>query len=75
MKGNIILRWENIFSGETGFVQSVSKTKGYFINTVSPREAKGYKSQKQVETDLDILHLVGETQNNRFFMDYRSNYI
>ena len=29
----VLLKWRNKFSGEEGFVKSVSKANGYFINT------------------------------------------
>lgn len=61
-----VLKWTNKMSGETGFVKSVSKVKGYFINTFDKAVAKIYKSDRQIENDLKILEEVGETQNNNF---------
>ena len=61
-----VLKWTNKMSGETGFVKSVSKVKGYFINTFDKADAKIYKSDRQIENDLKILEEVGETQNNNF---------
>lgn len=61
-----VLKWTNKMSGETGFVKSVSKVKGYFINTFDKAGAKIYKSDRQIENELKILEEVGETQNNNF---------
>ena len=61
------LKWRNKFSGEEGFVKSVSKAKGYFTNTWDANEAKEYKGTKTLEKDLLILTEVGETENNEFF--------
>lgn len=61
-----VIKWTNKMSGETGFVKSVSRVKGHFINTFDKTDAKIYKSDKQIENDFKILEEVGETQNNNF---------
>lgn len=66
MKEKKILKWRNKFSGEEGYVKTVSKTRGYFINVYEREEAKKYTNQKQMENDLSILEAIGETENNIF---------
>ena len=61
-----ILKWTNKMSKEEGYVKSVSKAKGYFINTFDNKEAKKYSTSAQVEKDLEILAQIGETENNDF---------
>ena len=62
-----VLKWRNKFSGEEGFVKSVSKVNGHFINTWDLRNAKIYKGEKQLNNDLEILNCIGETKMNMFF--------
>lgn len=63
----VLLKWRNKFSGEEGFVKSVSKANGYFINTWDARYAKVYKGEKTLAKDLETLNMIGETKNNDFF--------
>lgn len=63
------LKWRNKFSGEEGYVASVSKAKGYFVNTFDKAEAKKYASETMVQKDLVTLEAVGETENNVFFTE------
>ena len=65
---NVVLKWRNKFSGEEGFVKSVSKTSGHFINTFDINEAKHYNRDKQLTNDQNNLELIGETVNNDFFV-------
>lgn len=62
-----VLAWRNKFSGEEGYVKSVSKAKGYFINTFDSKDAKGYRSENMINTDLNILANIGELVNNDFY--------
>ena len=62
----LILKWTNKFSGEEGYVASVSKAKGYFINTFDKAEAKKYANEAGVQKDLVILEALGEFVNNDF---------
>lgn len=71
MKSNTVLKWRNKFSGEEGFVMKVSKANGCFINTFNPAEAKGYRSQAEVDKDLQVLAAIGEMNNNDFFITSR----
>lgn len=63
------LKWRNRYSGETGYVKSVSLAKGYFINTFDKSEAKQYRSDKMISNDLDILLKIGEMDNNDFLTE------
>ncbi len=63
-----ILGWRNRYSGEEGFVKSVSLKKGYFENTFNKSNAKSYVNEGLVRKDLNILNTIGETQNNDFFL-------
>lgn len=60
------IQWTNKFSGETGYVQSVTRAKGHFINTWDKETAKVYKGEKVLANDLAILEEVGETKDNIF---------
>ena len=60
------LKWKNRFSGEEGYVASVSKAKGYFINTFDKAEAKKYASEAAAQKDLVTLEALGEFVNNEF---------
>lgn len=60
------LKWRNKFSGEEGYVASVSKAKGYFINTFDKAEAKKYASEAAAQKDLVTLEALGEFVNNEF---------
>ena len=61
----VILKWTNKYSGETGYVASVSTKEKCFINTFSMEEAKRYaeKAVKGIMTKLESYH---ETDNNIF---------
>lgn len=61
-----VLQWRNKFSGETGYVGSVSVKKGYFTAVYSATEAKRYRSQSEISRDLEILRGFGEFERNEF---------
>ncbi len=63
------LKWRNKFSGEEGYVASVSKAKGYFINTFDKAEAKKYANETGAQKDLATLEALGEFENNEFFTE------
>jgi hypothetical protein len=69
MKTKTVLKWRNKFSGEEGFVCTVSQSKGYFTNTFEAVKAKSYRSMKEVQKDLDLLLSFGEFDNNYFWSD------
>ncbi|MCD8068335.1 MAG: hypothetical protein LUE87_05520 [Lachnospiraceae bacterium] len=62
----LILKWTNKFSGEEGYVKTVSVKKGYFVNTYDITEAKAYRSQKVLDNDIAALTDMGEAENNVF---------
>ena len=64
MKCNV--KWTNIYSNESGYVGSVSKKKGYFVNAPEKSDAKTYVSEKTAEKDISLLAELGEATNNRF---------
>lgn len=68
-KTKVVLKWQNKFSGEQGFVKTVSRAKGYFMNTYDPSEAKSYRSPKEIEKDLAYLSEIGELNSNNFFSE------
>lgn len=45
MKNRKVLKWTNKYSGETGYVGTVSKKKGYFTNEPNILRAKRYVSR------------------------------
>lgn len=60
------LKWINKFSGETGFVGKVMKSKGHFVNAEAQADAKTYASEKAADKDIAILTELGEADNNNF---------
>lgn len=66
MKNRKVLKWTNKYSGETGYVGSVSKKKGYFTNEPDILRAKRYITDKAISNDLEILKSFGEFKNNDF---------
>lgn len=69
MAVKVNLKWRNRFSGEEGYVASVSKAKGYFINTFDKAQAKKYASEASTQKDLVTLEALGEFENNEFFTE------
>lgn len=69
MAVKVNLKWRNRFSGEEGYVASVSKAKGYFINTFDKAQAKKYASEASTQKDLVTLEALGEFENNVFFAE------
>ena len=59
------IKWTNKYSGETGYVESVSSKNRCFINTPNKKDAKSY-SEKSVKGILTKLESYGETENNNF---------
>lgn len=63
------LKWTNIYSNEEGYVGSVSKKEGHFINSPDKDGAKKYVSEKTALKDIDLLTEMGEADNNRFVVE------
>ena len=61
----VIIKWTNKFSGETGYVESVSTKNRCFVNTFKKKDAKRY-SEKAVKGILTKLDSYNETENNIF---------
>jgi hypothetical protein len=66
VEGMFNLKWRNKFSGEEGYVASVKKTKGHFVNTFDQADAKRYQFEKSVKNDIALLVEMGEGENNDF---------
>ena len=66
MKNRRVLKWTNKYSGETGYVGTVSKKKGYFTSEPDMLKAKRYVTDAAINNDLEILKSFGEFENNDF---------
>lgn len=66
MKNKRVLKWTNKYSGETGYVGTVSKKKGYFTNEPDILRAKRYVTDAAINNDLEALKSFGEFENNDF---------
>ena len=61
-----VLKWTNRYSGEQGFVQSIVKAEGHFVNTSDVAEAKIFSRQCDVTRALNVLAGIGEADENVF---------
>ena len=61
----MVIKWTNKYSGETGYVASISRKEGHFINTYNREEAKEYSS-KTVSKMINDLISFGEGEDNEF---------
>ena len=61
-----ILKWTNKYSGETGYVESISSKSKCFINTFDEKTAKRYANRIVAERMLASLKSYGEADNNNF---------
>ena len=61
-----IIKWTNKYSNETGYVLSVKKADGHFVNTADASEAKTFSRQCDVSRTLKTLEEIGECENNTF---------
>ena len=61
-----VIKWTNKFSNEEGYVKSVKKTDGHFVNTFDIDEAKIFSRQSDVVRAMNTLEAIGETENNVF---------
>ncbi len=66
MKG-VVIKWRNRWSGEEGYVQSISTKKGHFVNTYNIKDAHRYERKCTISNALNALQAMGETKNNDFF--------
>ncbi len=61
----VIIKWTNKYSGETGYVASLSTKNECFINTFEEEKAKRY-SEKSVAGIMKKLEAYNETEDNDF---------
>lgn len=66
MAAKVNLKWQNRFSGEVGYVRTVSPKDGCFYNTFDKSKAKKYTSESVLSRDLTFLKGIGEMHNNLF---------
>ena len=63
------IRWTNKLSQESGYVKTISKAKGYFINTYDKAEARKFRSEKEAQNAFVTLTEMGEAENNYFTIE------
>ena len=61
-----IIKLTNKYSGDTGFVESISSKESCFHNTADKDNAKRYKSESIAKRMIATLALYGEAENNNF---------
>lgn len=61
-----VIKWTNRFSGEQGYVQSIVKAEGHFVNTYEAAEAKTFNRQSDITRALNTLSAIGECEDNDF---------
>lgn len=61
-----VIKWTNKYSSETGYVKSVKKADGHFVNTFDAAEAKTFARQSDVARAMNLLESFGEFENNDF---------
>lgn len=60
------IKWTNIYSNETGYVQSVNTKENHFVNTYDIASAKVYKTASAAKAAINKLIAFGEGTNNTF---------
>jgi hypothetical protein len=60
------IQWTNKYSGEVGYVKTVSAAKKCFINTFDKDEARKFRSDAEAEKTIAVLNDMGEGENNIF---------
>lgn len=64
----VVIKWTNKFSGESGYVQSISSKEQHFVNTYDKTEAKQYK-EAVAKGQITNLIKYGEAENNDFSLE------
>ncbi|MBO5435112.1 hypothetical protein J6A31_04750 [bacterium] len=64
-----IIKWTNKFSGETGYVESISSKEKHFNNTFDAAFAKKYKTASVAQRMILTLAKYGEADNNDFAVE------
>ena len=62
----MLIKWTNKFSGETGFVQSISKKEKHFNHTFDKKSAKVYKDKSAAQRIITLLTSYCEAEANDF---------
>ena len=62
----VVIKWTNKFSGETGYVKSVSTKEKHFNNTYEQNDARQYASETTANKAISNLIGYGEAENNNF---------
>lgn len=63
-----VIKWENKYSGETGYVKKINKKKSYFENTYDIDEAKTYKSLNGAENATKTLNELNDAGYNVYLV-------
>ena len=61
----MVIKWTNKYSGESGYVASVSRKERHFVNTPNYEEARVY-SANSVSRIIKDLTEFGEAEDNYF---------
>ena len=61
--------WKNKFSGEQGYVKSVSNKEKHFVNTYEVTEAKSYKTIDSAKKIIEKLISYGEAELNELWYE------
>lgn len=61
-----VIKWTNKYSNESGFLKSVKKADGHFVNTFDVAEAKTFARQCDIVRTMNVLESIGECENNDF---------
>ena len=61
----MVIKWTNKYSGESGYVASVSRKERHFVNTLNYEEARVY-SANSVSRIIKDLTEFGEAEDNYF---------
>jgi len=61
-----VIKWINKFSNEEGYLKSVKKADGHFVNTFDVEDAKTFARQSDITKTMKVLEEIGECENNDF---------
>ena len=68
-KPSKVIKWTNIYSNETGYVQMIKHSKNHFVNTTEKENARKYRSEKEARKAIDSLIEMGEGRENVFSIE------
>lgn len=69
MRMKYVIKWENKYSHETGYVGSFTKKDGHFVSTTEKENAKTYANKAIASRTVSSLTEVGEAENNIFTIE------